>query len=913
MSKVLPVAIHDRPELNLKQGIKSSLNHWRQLLATLYIYYCYSRECGNSGYCKEIIADGKKSLLLSDGFAQWVSQRFTSIPNVQVLIKDSPLFSAQIEHLQVGLGLFLKLAQVEYVDKTLPFSSERTGGNRFAKSIHFSTNMMLIADVISSFLDDEIVEYLNKWLSGMDDTKIGPAIKSILVTFTEECQFKMRTESGEIFFQQDGVYDQLRDSANTVESSDIHEMVGPFRILKSYVKEGMHPYLSDGKDGFSSKLTGNDFAAYADMVRVSLSLIPKRTTVYQETNVQAPVFRREKLSYALQLFKKNRTSESWINKGLEINARQRDYFGKLDSDKLKAFGIPEITELFCGKKNSDGNIELELMWSGKPGQGWSSIKPEDETTAKSIASFLSKLKASPEQFDFCASSFEKPSGFGKSVLTELLMKFHPDKFIKHGKVSFEVLSFLDLIDFAWSDNFTDNDYQQVLGAAAKISSRMSEIHIPRSINLDGTEDNSPPDYLTVNEFIWFIKNNQEDIMKIQLKEPSGAEKQGTKKLSQILSADADDLMNRLVAALMTKPFAILAGASGTGKSRMAKKLAYMTCLNEQLQEMKDDRGVVSKPLENFCMIPVKPNWHDSSELIGYKSAIKERGYVTTPFVNFILKAHCFPDTPFIVCLDEMNLAPVEHYFAEYLSASEGHSEYNGKSISNPIIEASVFDNDISNIQMDGYVLPPDAKKMIEEIGLCIPDNLFIVGTVNMDDTISQFSRKVLDRAMTIAMDDDDIDYADLQKDKYETLSMDLLLEKSDIVKFSVRNNYDPEKLVDGFRDVLGSLKKKLSTTPFAIAYRFAIETVLYREALKNLPIKGDNGEAAEYDKIAIDHMILMKVLPRITGTLTDRSTLLSDLESFIKVNLNDKGLSKKAQARMVEAAGHNGGYLSFWP
>ena len=135
--------------------------------------------------------------------------------------------------------------------------------------------MKLFADLISQHAPDDVAKFLDKWLSNTDDSLIGDKAKDLLVNFTEECQYKIRTNSGEIFFQQEGVYDRLRNPVDTVESSDAHEPVGPFRILKSYIKEGMHPYLTDDSaDGFKRNKPIDEFASYADMVKTSLSLIP---------------------------------------------------------------------------------------------------------------------------------------------------------------------------------------------------------------------------------------------------------------------------------------------------------------------------------------------------------------------------------------------------------------------------------------------------------------------------------------------------------------------------------------------------------------------------------------------------------------------------------------------------------------
>lgn len=117
-----------------------------------------------------------------------------------------------------------------------------------------------------------------------------------------------------------------------------------------------------------------------------------------------------------------------------------------------------------------------------------------------------------------------------------------------------------------------------------------------------------------------------------------------------------------LSALKTKPFMLLAGISGTGKSRIVREFAFKSCPDY----LRDKDGTTPG---NYCMIEVKPNWHDSTELLGYWSNINKR-YMFTKFVKFLVKAKMFPEVPFFVCLDEMNLAPVEQYFAEFLSVLE---------------------------------------------------------------------------------------------------------------------------------------------------------------------------------------------------------------------------------------------------
>ena len=280
MSKVLPIEVHDRPELNLRQGIKSSLNSWRQLIVSMFLFYLYAKQVGNNVYGKEIVTD-KITLDLIDGFAEWLEQEYGGIPNIKERVRKSPLFSSQIEPLQVGIELFLKIGKIKFVDSTFPDAKERTGGNRFAKRILFSTNMKVLADVISLYGTDAKTGFIDKWLDGVDDSIVSFNVKEVIVTFTEECQYKLRTSDGEVFFQQDGIYESLRDFNNTVINTDVNELVGPFRVLKSFVREGMHPYIKETAEGFAVKEDKEGFVKYADMVQASLSLIPKRTVIYE--------------------------------------------------------------------------------------------------------------------------------------------------------------------------------------------------------------------------------------------------------------------------------------------------------------------------------------------------------------------------------------------------------------------------------------------------------------------------------------------------------------------------------------------------------------------------------------------------------------------------------------------------------
>ena len=220
-----------------------------------------------------------------------------------------------------------------------------------------------------------------------------------------------------------------------------------------------------------------------------------------------------------------------------------------------------------------------------------------------------------------------------------------------------------------------------------------------------------------------------------------------------------------ISAIKTKPFLILGGFSGTGKSQKVKELAFATCPNDGYLNINE-----TSP-GNYLLVSVKPNWHDSTDIIGFRSSIHNKYYVTD-FLRFLVKAMHFPNVPFFVCLDEMNLAPVEEYFADFLSVIESRQKTkDGVVVTDAIIPASVFNDEYNsdfNIfdslgferlnngmtnddvydTLFGSFIRTDLINRLKRQGLTIPQNVIIIGTVNMDDTTNSFSRKVIDRAMT---------------------------------------------------------------------------------------------------------------------------------------------------------------------
>lgn len=385
-----------------------------------------------------------------------------------------------------------------------------------------------------------------------------------------------------------------------------------------------------------------------------------------------------------------------------------------------------------------------------------------------------------------------------------------------------------------------------------------------------------------------------------------------------------------ITAIKTKPFLLLAGISGTGKSRIVRELAR-TCWDEDSIEYK-----AQKP-KNFEMVQVKPNWHDSTELMGYISRVSgEPIFVAGDFLKFIVKAWENIDVPYFLCLDEMNLAPVEQYFTEFLSVIESRKRNDdGNVITDPIIKPEFeINKDSETKQIKSWYSKlikellaecPLEKvfaltKEFEEYGISIPQNLIVIGTVNMDETTFSFSRKVLDRAMTIEMNEVDL-YAGLDS-KYEhigKLDSDMLIgtavEGVDVYA-------DNEEVCNKVLSYLQAVNDVLNGTPFKIAYRTRNEFLLY--VVNNLPYnldeKGNEFSEDEVIAIALDEITSMKILSRIEGDDTKiKHSLLESLITTIEAQLliltgEEKKIESISVAKLKEMKERLtlSGYTSFW-
>lgn len=311
---------------------------------------------------------------------------------------------------------------------------------------------------------------------------------------------------------------------------------------------------------------------------------------------------------------------------------------------------------------------------------------------------------------------------------------------------------------------------------------------------------------------------------------------GAQAAAQGFVAPLADLANFFL-CLQAKPFVILSGVSGTGKSRLPRLVAEAVGASHRL-------------------IPVKPNWTDNSDLMGFYNVVARR-FRSGPLLEAVGEALDDPDRPCIVVLDEMNLAHVEHYLSDVLSVMETRRRGAGGEVVSDALPLDLpSDGDIPGDE-------EEAERLDERRDWYLPWNLFLVGTVNVDETTHPFSRKVLDRAY--AIDQDHIDLTrfggagDVDGDARPLAGAGrLLLERP----LSVGEAYplDPA-FFDGIARELEIVNAALRPAQLHFAYRVRDEVCLYMWAWRR------HGLAALMSRDeAFDLCLLQKVLPRCQGS-----------------------------------------------
>lgn len=306
---------------------------------------------------------------------------------------------------------------------------------------------------------------------------------------------------------------------------------------------------------------------------------------------------------------------------------------------------------------------------------------------------------------------------------------------------------------------------------------------------------------------------------------------------------SETLISRFVASLLTKPFVLLTGLSGSGKTKIAQSFVKWICEDES----------------QFRIIPVGADWTNREPLLGYPNGLDPLEYISpdSGALNLIIEAskNENADKPYFLILDEMNLSHVERYFADFLSVMESDDKIN-------------LYSGVSRKDLDGNAIPNE---------IFWSKNLFIIGTVNIDETTYMFSPKVLDRANTIEFRVNEtnirsffdlpskIDLSVLESKgasmakNFLEISQDNLIEKDD---------ENSEILVKFFNEL-----KKVGAE---FGYRTAVEMLLLIKKLNTISDISKNE--------SVDIAVMQKLLPKLHGS---RSKVSKVLDALILLCLKD--------------------------
>jgi len=305
------------------------------------------------------------------------------------------------------------------------------------------------------------------------------------------------------------------------------------------------------------------------------------------------------------------------------------------------------------------------------------------------------------------------------------------------------------------------------------------------------------------------------------------------------------IIQRFVASLCTKPFVICSGLSGSGKTKLAQAFAQW----------------ISAHKSQYVIVPVGADWTNREPLLGYPNALDKSEYVVPEngVLDLMIRAKQNfenkeePTKPYFLILDEMNLSHVERHFADFLSTME-----------------SGDDIPLHQIEDEKQPIPSSIK---------LPKNLFIIGTVNIDETTYMFSPKVLDRANTIEFRLTEQDLSDFIQSDIK-LNMDLLPGEGGNMgeSFMELALKETEKNLKSSEEILKYFFSELKKSGAEFGYRTITEIGRLMEMLKELGEKDNN---------LLDIAIMQKLLPKLHGSRNKLTKVLPILGGFC-LNNSDK-------------------------
>lgn len=331
-------------------------------------------------------------------------------------------------------------------------------------------------------------------------------------------------------------------------------------------------------------------------------------------------------------------------------------------------------------------------------------------------------------------------------------------------------------------------------------------------------------------------------------------------------------IKNLYLSLRSKPFVIISGISGTGKTKIVQLFAESIGATE-------DNG-------QFTLIPVRPDWSDGSELLGYTDIKGE--FIEGHLTKVVREASNNLDRPYFVLLDEMNLARVEYYFSDVLSIMESRKKDGDTYTSSTLIE-------------------------LEDGKLTLPNNLYIIGTVNMDETTHPFSKKVLDRANTIEFNEIDLNDLSFLGDSVSVEPIQLSNSSIEASFTQLKDCYETnEDIIKEVSKGLTEINKIIEPINAHVGYRVRDEICFYM-------IYNNEGSLFTNEE-AFDYCVMQKILPRLAGSGLKIRTVLEQLYEHFTGRIYDETFDTtsvrypQSAKKVHDMLGRLGdeGFTSFW-
>lgn len=490
-------------------------------------------------------------------------------------------------------------------------------------------------------------------------------------------------------------------------------------------------------------------------------------------------------------------------------------------------GVPKgITWFFDAEEMEPGETkQITIMYAGKSYQG---RVANDSTDRRRVRVFWNtELGTLFNEFNTTNTT----ATFKKNASDTYAVSLEGGEKEMEGTMLENVIKALERIGGKGSYSQIYEAYEQITGQPLTDN---KEAGIRRTIEINSADSTA----FTGNDIFYSVEGKGKGIWGLRSYQAKVSTKDRIAAVKAYIAARGfnyeGDLIENFYLSLKSKPFVILAGTSGTGKTRLVKLFAEAI-------------GAKMK------LVPVRPDWSDSSDLFGHTDLSNQ--FHPGAIIDFIKQAEWDKSTPHFLCLDEMNLARVEYYLSDFLSIIETRDRKdNGVIETDALVDASYFQSQ-------------SAKEKYGRV--YIPENLYIIGTVNMDETTFPFSKKVLDRANTIEFSFVNLMAKATAGGQAAAQKLDNSFLKTEYLYLQ---DCDDEDLIDTICFNLEELNQILVKANLHVGYRVRDEISFYMMNNKKAELLDEDA--------AFDHEIMQKILPRVQGSSAAIKDVLSEL--FVK-------------------------------